>query len=47
MVERVVMEYGLLKNANCIPRLLDQRVAEGIEDFGAVCIQGPKYCGKT
>jgi len=30
-----------------LPRLIDTRIHEGIEDFGAVCIQGPKYCGKT
>ena len=30
-----------------LPRLIDTRIQEGIQDFGAVCIQGPKYCGKT
>ncbi len=39
--------YGTLINAGYRPRILDRRIAEGIEDFGAVCIEGPKYCGKT
>ncbi|MEG2201923.1 MAG: DUF4143 domain-containing protein [Raoultibacter sp.] len=41
------MDYGQLINAGYQPRLLEARIAEGLEDFGAVCIQGPKYCGKT
>lgn len=41
------MDYGSLKNADYISRLLEARIIEGLEDFGAVCIQGPKYCGKT
>lgn len=39
--------YGTLKNPSYRPRILDQRIAEGLKIFGAVCIQGPKYCGKT
>lgn len=35
------------KENTYLPRLIDTRIKEGIEDFGAVCIQGPKYCGKT
>ena len=39
--------YGKLKNKKYRPRLLDRRLAEDIEVFGAICLQGPKYCGKT
>lgn len=39
--------YGTLKNPSYRPRVLDRRIAEGLAVFGAVCIQGPKYCGKT
>lgn len=39
--------YTDLKNPSYRPRVLDRRIAEGLELFGAVCIQGPKYCGKT
>lgn len=39
--------YGALKNEAYHPRIIDKRVSEGLEVFGAVCIQGPKYCGKT
>jgi len=28
-------------------RALDNRIAEALEDYGGVCIQGPKYSGKT
>ncbi len=28
-------------------RLIDARVSEYLETFGAVCIEGPKWCGKT
>lgn len=38
---------GKLVNENYIPRALDRRIFEDMHDFGAVCIEGPKYCGKT
>lgn len=28
-------------------RIIDQRIKEYLETFGAVCIEGPKWCGKT
>lgn len=37
---------GKLVNKNYIPRVLDRRIFEDMHDFGAVCIEGPKYCGK-
>jgi hypothetical protein len=30
-----------------MPRIIDQKVEEYLETFGAVCIEGPKWCGKT
>lgn len=39
--------YGPLVNENHRPRIIEQRVLEGLEDFGAVCIEGAKFCGKT
>lgn len=38
---------GKLKNSEYRPRVLDMLISEDVEDFGAVCIEGPKYCGKT
>lgn len=38
---------GTLVNPGYKPRVLDARISEDLEDFGAVCIEGPKYCGKT
>ena len=29
------------------PRVIDRRVEEYLSAFGAVCIEGPKWCGKT
>lgn len=29
------------------PRLIDQAIDEYLQTFGAVCIEGPKWCGKT
>lgn len=29
------------------PRIIDQQVEEYLSAFGAVCIEGPKWCGKT
>lgn len=39
--------YGLLKNQSYVPRIIEPILNEALEDFGGVCIQGPKYCGKT
>lgn len=30
-----------------IPRIIDKKLKEYLEVFGAVCIEGPKWCGKT
>lgn len=29
------------------PRIIDERIEEYLETFGAVCVEGPKWCGKT
>lgn len=41
------MPYGPLVNEGHRPRVIEQRVRESLEDFGAVCIEGARYCGKT
>ena len=30
-----------------IPRLIDKKIRESLEDFTAVLVRGPKWCGKT
>jgi len=30
-----------------IPRIIDNKIKEYLSIFGAVCIEGPKWCGKT
>lgn len=32
---------------NYVPRLLDVKVTQYLTAFGALCIEGPKWCGKT
>lgn len=29
------------------PRIVDKRLSEYLKTFGAVCVEGPKWCGKT
>ena len=36
-----------MKKSDYRPRLIDVRVDEYLSAFGAVCIEGPKWCGKT
>lgn len=30
-----------------IPRIIDRKIDEYLQVFGAVCVEGPKWCGKT
>ena len=36
-----------MKRQNYKNRIIDQQVEEYLKAFGAVCIEGPKWCGKT
>lgn len=36
-----------MKSNEYLPRIIDARVDEYLSAFGAVCIEGPKWCGKT
>ncbi|MFI3172086.1 MAG: DUF4143 domain-containing protein [Eubacteriales bacterium] len=36
-----------MTNGNYRERIMDKRIGEYLEIFGAVCIEGPKWCGKT
>ena len=36
-----------MKNENYRKRLIDEKVEKYLKTFGAVCIEGPKWCGKT
>lgn len=35
------------KKKNYKPRVIDERIEAYLQTFGAVCIEGPKWCGKT
>lgn len=36
-----------MNKENYIPRIIDDKIEEYLKVFGAVCIEGPKWCGKT
>jgi len=36
-----------MKEFEYLPRIIDNKVDEYLSAFGAVCIEGPKWCGKT
>ena len=36
-----------MKKENYMPRIMDDTVEKYLASFGAVCIEGPKWCGKT
>ena len=36
-----------MKNERYRPRIIDEQVEKYLSVFGAVCIEGPKWCGKT
>ena len=36
----------MLKENYC-PRIIDSIIKDNLQAFGAVCIEGPKWCGKT
>lgn len=37
----------LMDNKQYMPRLIDMKVTQYLSAFGSVCIEGPKWCGKT
>lgn len=37
----------MLTPQNYKERLIDNKIAEYMNSFGAVCVEGPKWCGKT
>lgn len=32
---------------NYMPRIIDRKIEEYLRVFGAICVEGPKWCGKT
>lgn len=36
-----------MKRQNYRPRIIDKTLTEYLSAFGAVCVEGPKWCGKT
>jgi predicted AAA+ superfamily ATPase len=41
------MEDNDMGKEDYIPRIIDNKIEEYLKVFGAVCIEGPKWCGKT
>lgn len=38
---------GIVNKSQYRPRIIDERVETYLNNFGAICIEGPKWCGKT
>lgn len=38
---------GVVENRKYKARIIDKKIDEYLQIFGAVCIEGPKWCGKT
>ena len=38
---------AVMKKIDYLPRLIDRKIESLLETFGAICIEGPKWCGKT
>ena len=36
-----------MEHENYMPRIIDSKIEEYLKTFGAVCVEGPKWCGKT
>ena len=36
-----------MRNDKYRPRLIDKKIDEYLKAFGAVCVEGAKWCGKT
>ena len=36
-----------MKSTNYKPRIVDAQIENALSTFGAVCVEGPKWCGKT
>lgn len=36
-----------MEKDNYMPRIVDAKLQEYLKTFGAVCVEGPKWCGKT
>lgn len=44
-VHKIMLET--MENENYKPRLIDKHIGEMLEIFGALCVEGPKWCGKS
>lgn len=47
MFKRVCGIIVCVMNKDYLPRLIDVQIAERLKWKGAVCVEGPKWCGKT
>ena len=45
--QRIVEVRGYMDRGKYIPRIVDDKIEKYLNTFGAVCVEGPKWCGKT
>jgi len=43
----IIVQGEGMNDESYLPRLIDKQVALKLETFGAICIEGAKWCGKT
>ena len=36
-----------MKREEYLPRIIDKTIEKYLMIFGAICVEGPKWCGKT
>lgn len=36
-----------MKREEYLPRIIDKTIEKYLRIFGAICVEGPKWCGKT
>lgn len=37
----------MMDKTKYLPRIIDAQIDRYLQAFGAICIEGPKWCGKT
>ena len=47
LAEKIEIKVISLEKQTYMPRIIDDKIEEYLKTFGAICIEGPKWCGKT
>ena len=47
LIGKELQDMAVADKKRYIPRVIDGQVKRYLSRFGAICIEGPKWCGKT